>query len=81
MRQARWSPVFTEAFERIKRGFYDVPEGQQPLFSDYALSAPAEFFASACEVFFEQGAALQQQHPALYQELARYFRTDTASWN
>jgi hypothetical protein len=80
LRQARWTPVFAEAFERIKRGFYDLPEGHQPLFGDYALSAPAEFFASACEVFFEQGSALQQQHPAMYRELARYFRTDTASW-
>jgi Mlc titration factor MtfA (ptsG expression regulator) len=81
LRQERWSPVFSEAYARIQRGFYDLPEGQQPLFGDYALSAPAEFFASACEVFFEQGHALQMQHPALYRELARYFRTDTASWH
>ena len=80
LRQRRWSPVFSHAFECIKRGFYDLSEGQQPLFDDYALSAPAEFFASTCEVFFERGADLQAQHPELYEELQTFFRTDTAAW-
>lgn len=80
LRQRHWSPVLSAAFERIRRGFYDLPAGQQPLFDDYAQSDPAEFFACACEVFFERGAALRAQHPALYGELARYFRTDTAAW-
>lgn len=80
LRQRQWSRVWSQAFERIRRGFYDLPEGQPPLFSDYALSAPAEFFASACEVFFERGADLQAQHPQLYETLRTYFRTDTAAW-
>lgn len=80
LRQRRWSPVWNAAFEGIRRGFYDLAEGQQPLFDDYALSDPAEFFASACELFFERGADLQAQHPALYAELQTFFRTDTAAW-
>lgn len=80
LRQRQWSPVWTAAYEGIRRGFYDLAEGQQPLFGDYALSDPAEFFASACEVFFERGAALQAQHPQLYAQLHTYFRTDTAAW-
>lgn len=80
LRQRRWSPVWSQAFEGIRRGFYDLAEGQQPLFGDYALSDPAEFFASACEVFFERGADLQAQHPQLYAELQTFFRTDTAAW-
>ena len=80
LRQRQWSPVFSQAFESIRRGFYDLPAGQQPLFDDYALSAPAEFFACACEVFFERGADVQALHPQLYDQLHTYFRTDTAAW-
>lgn len=80
LRQRRWSSVLSQAFTSIRRGFYELPAGQPPLFDDYALSDPAEFFACACEVFFERGADLQAQHPALYGELARFFRTDTAAW-
>lgn len=80
LRQRQWSPVFSAAFSSIRRGFYDLPAGQQPLFDDYALSEPAEFFAAACEVFFERGADLQAQHPPLYAALATFFRTDTAAW-
>ena len=80
LRQRQWSAVWSQSFEQIRRGFYDLAEGQQPLFGDYALSDPAEFFASACEVFFERGTDLQAQHPQLYAELQTFFRTDTAAW-
>jgi MtfA peptidase len=78
--QPDWSRVWSQAYAHISRGFYDLPAGQTPLFDDYALSAPAEFFASACEVFFERGADLRQLHPALYAQLAGFFRVDTAQW-
>lgn len=80
LRQRQWSSVWNDNFERIKRGFYDLADGVGPLFDDYALSAPAEFFASACEVFFERGADLQVQHPELYAQLALYFGLHTADW-
>ena len=31
-------------------------------------------------MFFEQPAALLEQHPALYAELTRYYRLDPANW-
>lgn len=80
LRQPHWSDTFAQTFEQVRRGFYDLAEGESPLFNDYALSEPAEFFAVACEVFFERGAALQRQHPGLYAEMAAYFRVDTAQW-
>ena len=80
LRQHQWSPVWSQSFERIRRGFYDLAPGQQPLFDDYALSAPAEFFATACEVFFERGADLKAQHPALYGQLQTFFATATEDW-
>ena len=51
-----------------------------PLFSDYGATDPAEFFAVISEVFFERPARLAQEHSALYQELARFYRLDPLSW-
>jgi len=44
------------------------------LIEPYAATDPAKFFAVVSELFFEQPAALAAQHPALYGELARYYR-------
>ena len=53
---------------------------QEPLFSDYGATDPAEFFAVISEVFFERPARMAQEHSALYQELARFYRLDPLSW-
>ena len=53
---------------------------QDPLFSDYGATDPAEFFAVISEVFFERPARMAQEHSALYQELARFYRLDPLSW-
>ena len=53
------------------------PEG---LLDAYAATEPAEFFAVASEVFFERGAELASQHPALFAELAGFYRVDSAAW-
>ena len=52
----------------------------EPLFSDYGATDPAEFFAVISEVFFERPARMAQEHSALYQELARFYRVDPLSW-
>jgi Mlc titration factor MtfA (ptsG expression regulator) len=52
-----------------------------PAFLDaYAATDPAEFFAVACEVFFEQPARLKHDEPELYEQLRLYFTVDPASW-
>lgn len=53
---------------------------QEPLFSDYGATDPAEFFAVISEVFFERPARMAQEHSALYQELARFYRLDPLTW-
>ena len=53
---------------------------EDPLFSDYGATDPAEFFAVVSEVFFERPARMAQEHAALYQELARFYRLDPLSW-
>ena len=50
------------------------------LFSDYGATDPAEFFAVVSEVFFERPARMAEEHAALYQELARFYRLDPLSW-
>jgi len=76
-RYARWSQVFQAEFDRLQRQL----EWQEPsLFCAYAATNPAEFFAVASEVFFEQSKALAAECPALYNELACFYRVDPASW-
>lgn len=73
----RWSRVMQAEFDALRQR---LSRGEDGLLSAYAASAPAEFFACASEVFFEQGAALASQHPLLYRELAGYYEVDTAAW-
>ena len=46
----------------------------------YGAGDPAEFFAVVTESFFERPLALRREYPALYDELAAYYRVDPASW-
>ncbi|MBL8325225.1 MAG: zinc-dependent peptidase [Rubrivivax sp.] len=46
----------------------------------YGATDPAEFFAVVSEVFFERPAELSREHPALYGQLRRVYRTDPAGW-
>ena len=75
-RYARWSQVLATAFNAAQPGTADTP----PLISGYGASSPAEFFAVAAEVFFEQPQRLAAEFPDLYRELAAYFRVDPALW-
>jgi MtfA peptidase len=50
------------------------------LFDDYGATDPAEFFAVVSEVFFEQPKRMADEHPALYAELARFYRLEPLSW-
>jgi Mlc titration factor MtfA (ptsG expression regulator) len=47
--------------------------GVASLIRDYATINPAEYFACACEVYFEQPAAMRAELPAVYAELAGFF--------
>lgn len=73
----RWARVFGQAYARLQQ---QARTGQQGLLNHYGASDPAEFFAVVSEVFFEQGAALAQEYPALYAELSGYYKVDPARW-
>jgi Mlc titration factor MtfA (ptsG expression regulator) len=76
-RRARWARVMNAEYTALRRR---VQRGEPSLLSDYAATDPAEFFAVASEVFFEQPLALAEAHPALFGELRGYYRINPLSW-
>ena len=76
-RRARWQEVFDAEFRTLQQR---VAAGQVSLLNDYGGVDPAEFFAVASEVFFEQPQRLAAEHAALYRELSRFYRVNPLSW-
>jgi MtfA peptidase len=76
-RYPRWSRVMGEEYARLQ---YRAGVGEPSLFSAYGATNPAEFFAVASEVFFEQPREMAAMHPVLYGELAMLYRLDPAAW-
>jgi len=76
-RYRQWSQVLGEEFAALQSR---AAAGETSLFSDYGATSPAEFFAVASEVFFEQSEAMVALHPALYRELSGFYRLDPLSW-
>jgi MtfA peptidase len=76
-RYRRWAAVFSQEFQRLR---VQLAHGEPTLFGAYAATEPAEFFAVVSEVFFERPVEFVAGHPALYQELAAYYRVDPLSW-
>lgn len=70
---AEWVRVCTAIHTDLQAG---VP---RPPMRPYAAVNPAEFFAVATEVFFEQPAELRSAEPELYRVLSAYFRQDPAA--
>jgi len=68
-----WVAAFTGAFEAEARQY----DAHEPTALDpYALESPAEFFAVACEAFFECPHQLAAALPSVYQQLRGYFGQD-----
>ncbi len=72
-----WARVFQDAYARLKA---DAEAGHNNILDPYGATSPAEFFAVATEVFFERPQELREHEPALYGELAKYYRLDPADW-
>lgn len=73
----RWSTVLKAAYGRAS---HRIRRGRGTVIDEYALEDEAEFFAVVTEAFFESSAALKEEDPALYHELARFYQLDPASW-
>lgn len=76
-RRARWQRVLGVELATLQRR---AAAGEASLLRDYGATDPAEFFAVASEVFFEQPARLAAEHAALYRELSGLYRVNPLSW-
>lgn len=74
----QWSDIMSQEFNRLQK---QKQQNQPSLLSYYGATNPAEFFAVASEVFFEQSKALYHQHNALYNQLKSYYQVDPINWH
>lgn len=72
-----WGRVMQEHYAKLRRA---AEQGRPTLLDEYGATNPAEFFAVATECFFEKPLQLKRKHPALYEELAAYYRLDPSAW-
>ena len=73
MSPAGWAHDFQAAYDNL---FHRVGGGEETLIDPYSTESPAEFFAVLSEYFFEAPDVLQQEYPAVYGQLARFYRQD-----
>jgi len=76
-RRERWARVLGEEFVELQGR---AEHGEPSLLSHYGATNPAEFFAVASEVFFEQAERMAVEHSELYRELSRFYRVNPLSW-
>ncbi len=74
---ADWEHVFIQAYESH---VLHVQARRKTVFDAYGVEGHEEFFAVAVEVFFERPVALKRKEPAVYEQLAMFFRLDPAIW-
>lgn len=72
-----WGEVMQEHYVGLREA---VEADRKTLLDEYGAENPAEFFAVATEFFFEKPVQLKRKHPALYEELQRYYGQDPTQW-
>ena len=70
-------PDYTEWSRVMQTEFAALQAGKGAVIDPYGAQSPGEFFAVVVEAYFQSGAALAEQHPALYQLMAGYFGFET----
>jgi hypothetical protein len=79
MSDARWAADFNAAYADLCRRADTAPRGGEDLPIDpYACESPAEFFAVTSELFFELPHLLRDEYPAVYDQLAAFYRQEPA---
>jgi MtfA peptidase len=82
MDQEAWREAFRGAYESL-RASLERPAQRRgrvsrskrgPRIDSYAAESPDEFFAVACEYFYEKPALLLSEYPAVFAQLALFFR-------
>jgi len=72
---AEWSAAMQAAYDDLAAR---DDAGEETPIDPYAAESPAEFFAVISEVFFELPHVLLAEYPAVYKQLARFYRQDPA---
>jgi MtfA peptidase len=75
MRAGAWIAAFQSAYDDLVAR---LDRGEETWLDPYAAEEPAEFFAVCAELFFDVPAELRAEYPALYAQLAAFFRQDPA---
>lgn len=75
MDPAAWEAAFDAAYDDLSAR---LDRGEEPWIDPYAVQDPAEFFAVTSELFFDVPADLKAEYPAVYGQLARFYRQDPA---
>jgi Mlc titration factor MtfA (ptsG expression regulator) len=76
MRREQWADAFSKAYEDFCRR---VEAWEDTAIDDYAAESPGEFFAVISEVFIETPRVVRDTYPAVYEQLARFYRQDPAA--
>ena len=76
-RRERWARVMQAEFDRLQT---QLANGEMTLLDPYGAQNAAEFFAVACETFFEKPVELASQQAPLYALLQSLFGVDPALW-
>jgi Mlc titration factor MtfA (ptsG expression regulator) len=76
MSLAAWKQTMQAAFDDLNQR---LDEGKEIAIDPYAAEAPAEFFAVISETFFIAPQVLLNEYPAVYQQLAAFYRQDPAA--
>jgi MtfA peptidase len=70
---ADWAATFNAAYSDFCRR---VETDEETRIDPYASESPAEFFAVLSEYFFEMPDVLQDDYPAVYERLRRFYKQD-----
>ena len=73
-----WARVMSAEFNALRNA---ANAGLPTLIDNYGTTNPAEFFAVITEAFFEQPRALKRKHPALFDQLQRFYRQDPTTYS
>jgi Mlc titration factor MtfA (ptsG expression regulator) len=69
-----WARILQAAYADLCQR---VESGEEAQIDPYACENPAEFFAVMSEYFFEAPDVLHADYPAVYAQLAQFYRQDT----
>jgi MtfA peptidase len=81
--RAHWTQSWSQAFNAFKVIVLSAQQGHQamPWLDAYAATAPAEFFAVACEAYFVNPDHFSSEFPSLFPLLQAYFKPSLDQYN